>query len=233
VVSPSQPESGLRVTLDIWHPNCWTLLVTDGADAGLLGHGVYSINGVATGRFTVYAETTAAVEALIAAVRASSLTESVWVTDSQDTTGAITPGSASRAIVVRYDVENSINDALVSRGFIPDKPVRIHDGREYWTVLVDTSREVLNERIEAVREEMDADIHVMDITTAYSASGVLPSDELSARQREVFELARERGYYTWPRDVSASDLAAELDISKATLLEHLRKAEAKLLDPDE
>lgn len=232
MVPSSQSESGLRVTLDIWHPNCWTLVVTDEADAGLLGHGVYTINEMATGRFTVYGETATAVEALIAAVRTSPLTESVWVTDSQDAANATAPGSASCAIVVRYDVENSVNDALVSRGFIPDEPVRMYDGREYWTVLVNVSREVLDERVEAVREEMDADVRIRDITTAYSASGVLPTDELSARQREAFELARERGYYTWPRGVSASDLAAELDVSKATLLEHLRKAEAKLLDPD-
>jgi predicted DNA binding protein len=54
---------------------------------------------------------------------------------------------------------------------------------------------------------------------------------LSARQREVFELARARGYYEWPRAVSATDLAEEVGVAKATVLEHLRKAEAKLLGP--
>lgn len=229
MVSLSQPESGLRVTLDIWHPDCWTLSVTEGADAGLLGHGVYHIDGMATGRFTVYAETTAAVESLITAVRASPLTESVWETDGQHATDATAPGSASRAIVVRYAIENSINDALVSRGFIPDEPVRMHDGREYWTVLVNGSRTVLDERVEAVRTEMDAEIEIVDITAAYTASGVLPTDDLSERQREAFDLARRRNYYEWPREVSAAELATELGVSKATLLEHLRKAEAKLL----
>lgn len=158
--------------------------------------------------------------------------DSVWQADGPHPTATTGSGAVNQGIVVRYDIKNSINDALVSRGFIPDEPVRMYDGREYWTVLVDANRETVNERVEAVREEMNADIHIMDITAAYSASGVLPTNKLSARQRETFELARERGYYTWPRDVSASDLAAELDVSKATLLEHLRKAEAKLLDPD-
>jgi predicted DNA binding protein len=224
-----QSETGLRVTLDIWHPDCWTLSVTEETDAGLLGHGVYTIDEMATGRFTVYGETTTAVEELIAAVRASPLTDSVWEADDPHTTASTVSGSANYGIVVRYDIRNSINDALVSRGFIPDEPVRMHDGREYWTVLVDASRETVNERVEAIREEMDADVRIMDIATAYSASGVLPTDKLSARQRETFELARERGYYTWPRGVSASDLAAELNVSKSTLLEHLRKAESKLL----
>ncbi|MDX1748003.1 MAG: helix-turn-helix domain-containing protein, partial [Halobacteriales archaeon] len=46
-----------------------------------------------------------------------------------------------------------------------------------------------------------------------------------------FELARERGYYAWPRGTTAADLATDLGVSKSTVLEHLRKAEARLLDP--
>lgn len=229
MASPQRPESGLRVTLDIWHPNCWTLSITENREGGLLGHGVYTIEGMATGRFTVYGETTATIKALIAAASASPLTESVWETDDGSHATDATPGSASRAIVVRYDIGNSINDALVSRGFIPDEPVRMYGGREYWTVLVDADRETLGERLDAIREEMRADIETVDITAAYSTSGILPTDDLSERQREVFDLARRRNYYAWPRGVSAAELAAELGVSKATLLEHLRKAEAKLL----
>ena len=221
-------STGLRVTLDIWHPDCWTLEVTEEVDGGLLGHGVYAIDGLATGRFTVYGETTAAVEELVDAARASSLTESVWEASARPTETPV-PGSASRAIVVRYEHENSINDALVSRGFIPDEPVRMADGRECWTVLVDASRDAVTERVESVREEMGADVRIENVTAAYSASGVLPTDDLSERQREVFDLARRRNYYRWPRETSATELADELDVSKATLLEHLRTAEAKLL----
>jgi predicted DNA binding protein len=47
----------------------------------------------------------------------------------------------------------------------------------------------------------------------------------------VYEHARNAGYYEWPREASTRELADELDVSKTTLLEHLRKAEAKLLDP--
>lgn len=230
--SPQRPGTGLRVTLDIWHPDCWTLSVTEERDGGLLGHGVYTIDGAATGRFTAYGETNAAIEELIAAIRASSLTDSVWETDRPHATDTTVPGSASRALVVRYEIENSINDALVSRGFIPDEPVRMHGGREYWTVIVDTDRETLGERLDAIRETKDAEIRVEDIAVAQGGPGVLPTDDLSERQREAFELARKRDYYAWPREVNAVELADELGVSKATLLEHLRKAEAKLLGGD-
>jgi len=56
-------------------------------------------------------------------------------------------------------------------------------------------------------------------------------DTLTTTQREVYEHAREAGYYEWPREASTRELAADLDVSKTTLLEHLRKAESKLLDP--
>ncbi|ELZ33343.1 Bat-like protein [Halogeometricum pallidum JCM 14848] len=226
----SNQEAGVRVSLDIWHPDCWTLEVTESADGGLLGHGVHEIDGLANGRFTVYADSTEELDQLVAAVRDSPLTESVWETgDFEDET---VPGSATRGIVVRYDLNNSINDALVSRGFIPDEPVRMQGGREQWTVLVHESRHTVHERLEAIRAEKEADVRVELITAPKGGTGMFRTDALSERQREVYELARRRGYYAWPRETSAAELAAEVDVSKATLLEHLRKAESKLLGGD-
>lgn len=55
-----------------------------------------------------------------------------------------------------------------------------------------------------------------------------PAD-LSARQLEVVQTALEAGYFDWPREAEAADIAADLDITHPTFLEHLRKAEKKLL----
>ena len=52
---------------------------------------------------------------------------------------------------------------------------------------------------------------------------------LTDRQRDVASEALARGYYDWPRGINNGDLADELGISRATLHEHLRKAERKLL----
>lgn len=57
-----------------------------------------------------------------------------------------------------------------------------------------------------------------------------PSSSLSTRQAEVLELAFEAGYYDWPRPTDAETLANKLGISHATFLEHLRKAEKKIID---
>jgi len=52
---------------------------------------------------------------------------------------------------------------------------------------------------------------------------------LTDRQREVVTAALTRGYYDWPREITNGELAEELGISRATLHEHLRKAERTLL----
>lgn len=56
-----------------------------------------------------------------------------------------------------------------------------------------------------------------------------PSTPLSSRQAEVVGLAFEAGYFDWPRRTDAETLATRLGISHSTFLEHLRKAEKKLL----
>ncbi|KYH24939.1 bacterioopsin transcriptional activator [Halalkalicoccus paucihalophilus] len=52
---------------------------------------------------------------------------------------------------------------------------------------------------------------------------------LTDRQRDVVTEALTRGYYDWPRAITNEGLAEELGISRATLQEHLRKAERALL----
>lgn len=52
---------------------------------------------------------------------------------------------------------------------------------------------------------------------------------LTDRQRDVVTEALARGYYEWPRQINNETLADELDISRATLHEHLRKAEQRLV----
>lgn len=225
----------LRLTLDLWHPGCWTLEVTKTTDAGLLGHGVYTgTGGVAKARFTVYANSTADIDALIEATRDSERTFSVmeieksWGDTGQD---VVAPGNATREIFVEFDPENSIDEAFVSRGFVYDGPTRIKDGRERWSLVTHNDRRQVKALLDEVREEMDADIQVLTITT--SDREVVPESpilrQLSDRQREMFLAAREHGYYAWPREVSARELAEMFDITKTTFLEHLRKAESKLL----
>lgn len=234
MVTGETPESGLRLRLDIWHPGCWTLEVTERVDGGLLGHGVHDVDGQEQGRFTAYASTEDQLDDLLEAIEHSPRTYWVWIIDQTHGFGdkAIVPGNSFCGLVVAYDETNSINGPLVSRGFIPDAPVRISGGREYWPVVINADKGEAQRRLDEVRETSDAEIRVEQITPATGniGRGLFRHDPLSDRQREAFILARREGYYRWPREVSATELADELGVSRTTFLEHLRKAEVKVLD---
>ncbi|MEA5387905.1 helix-turn-helix domain-containing protein [Haloarculaceae archaeon H-GB11] len=53
--------------------------------------------------------------------------------------------------------------------------------------------------------------------------------DISPRQLAVLGLAVERGYFEDPREVTLAELAAELDITKATASLHLRRARLKVV----
>jgi len=61
-------------------------------------------------------------------------------------------------------------------------------------------------------------------------------DRLTPKQQATLEIAYSRGYYSWPRDSTAEELAETLDISAPTLHYRLRQAHQAvlqaLLDPD-
>lgn len=62
-------------------------------------------------------------------------------------------------------------------------------------------------------------------------SELVPVDvrQLTGRQQEVLETAHEMGYFAYPREANASDVADELGIESSTFTEHLNAAQSKLL----
>lgn len=52
---------------------------------------------------------------------------------------------------------------------------------------------------------------------------------LTERQREIIIAAKKNGYYELPRKITTEELSRKLGISKATLIEHLRKAENRIV----
>jgi len=61
----------------------------------------------------------------------------------------------------------------------------------------------------------------------YNDESVL--SELTDRQKEILIKAKQSGYYEIPRKITTMELAQEFGISKTAILEHLRKAEGKIM----
>ncbi|PSP88593.1 hypothetical protein BRC87_09400 [Halobacteriales archaeon QS_4_66_20] len=55
-------------------------------------------------------------------------------------------------------------------------------------------------------------------------------DQLTDRQQEALEAAYRAGYFAWPRESTAEEIAESFGVSPATLHGHLRKAEQSVFD---
>ncbi|QGN07155.1 bacterio-opsin activator [Halorhabdus sp. CBA1104] len=55
-------------------------------------------------------------------------------------------------------------------------------------------------------------------------------NRLTDRQQEVLETAYRMGYFSYPREANATDVADELGIDSSTFTEHLAAAQSKLMD---
>ncbi|AFK19850.1 transcriptional regulator [Haloferax mediterranei ATCC 33500] len=239
-MSASSTDTGTHLTLDLWHPNCWAIQATAEHAGGIIAHAVYETptygteSSTVTGLYTAYADSERELTRLIEAIGASPLVGAIDEIQTQFDTRRqrIAPGAVAREVFVEYDPSDLIFPQLRKHGFVHSAPGKIEDGREYWDVRYTGTRSEIETALDAVRDSSNADIKIARIgAVSGGPREVHQLETLTPRQREVFELARERGYYNWPRDTSTRKLAAALDISKTTFLEHLRKAEAKLLDP--
>jgi DNA-binding CsgD family transcriptional regulator len=65
--------------------------------------------------------------------------------------------------------------------------------------------------------------------TSIDAKGESLLSKLTPRQRQMLLAAYALCYYDVPRRISSDDLSMHLDLDKSTVVEHLRKAERKLI----
>ncbi len=241
-MSERQLASGTRLTLDLWHPDCWAIEATQKVEGGILAHAVYnspksdgpspeSVNGL----FTAFGKTDEAVDELLEEIASSGRAGKVLDLQQRFGRERDAPGNVAREFFLEYDPDDMVCPTLLKHGLVHSAPVRIENGRETWQVCFTDDRKNLENALDGVRRDANADVSVASIHSG-SLNGDSPReqrlDTLTPAQRKVFEHARESGYYKWPREISTRELADGIDISKTTLLEHLRKAESKLLDPE-
>jgi hypothetical protein len=104
-----------------------------------------------------------------------------------------------------------------------DLHVRLHttNVEELRDLLVDLREQFGGVSVEYLVRSVDAD----------DGSELVPVDmrTLTDRQREVLETAHEMGYFEYPRDANATEVAEALGIEPSTFSEHLAAAQRKLM----
>ena len=113
--------------------------------------------------------------------------------------------------------------------FFTNPVITDEKGYESWEIT-SLDEQTLREFIVNLQKE-HSEVKVIDIQNknlneVYSPK-IKPS--LTKGQTKALELAKQKGYYNFPRSIELKDLAKEAGISLSTFREHLRKAEKKII----
>ncbi|SDF77632.1 HTH DNA binding domain [Halorubrum xinjiangense] len=136
----------------------------------------------------------------------------------------LSAGETETYVYVReVDQERTIADVFTARTLVVTLPVQFQtDGSVKFTVLGSNSD--LHSAFNSAREL--ADVTVLKVRDGWSDQ---MGDSLTERQRTLLKTAYEGGYYDYPRTTTQNDIANSADVNSSTVAEHLRNAEAVLV----
>ncbi len=111
------------------------------------------------------------------------------------------------------------------------KPVFVDKkGYEYWEVA-SYDRNILSDFLKKLKKQSYEHLEILKFKNIRLDNIYFPAiaPNLTEKQKEVFELAVEEGYYDIPKRTDLTKLAKIMKISVATYQEHLKRAEAKIV----
>lgn len=105
-------------------------------------------------------------------------------------------------------------------GVVPRTPFDVIDGWADWTI------QCSSDQAKQLVQEIQAEELQMKLKSTRSSEEKL----LTTRQKQVFELAKRKGYWNSPREISLTNLSEILEISKSTLSVMLHSIESKIIE---
>lgn len=124
----------------------------------------------------------------------------------------------------------SYHTAFLDENVFFIKPFFLKEGREYWTVGAFDKKDI-RALVRKIRKDgRSSNVELLslkkqrpDLFVPDALAGLGP------KQNEVLLAALDAGYYGYPRKTTLKALGHRLGLSPATVREHLRKAEARIL----
>lgn len=122
------------------------------------------------------------------------------------------------------ELETAILKGIDAEAISIDWPIReTVDGLE---VTLFGENAGLQHLIDGFPDEVDV---TLERAGEYQSDMGDPAGQLTDRQQEILRTALTAGYYDIPRRATQRDLAVELGLSRGTIGDHLRRAEAKII----
>jgi predicted DNA binding protein len=118
-----------------------------------------------------------------------------------------------------------LNSVGVVEGYL-FPPLEIRDGKVKMSFL--GSEQQIRTFLEKISEKGIR--YKVILLTQANFSPNSPLNQLTEKQREILVAAHKLGYYDIPRKITSQQLAKKLGIGDSTLVEHLRKAEQRLIN---
>ncbi|MFA6214200.1 MAG: helix-turn-helix domain-containing protein [Candidatus Micrarchaeia archaeon] len=131
--------------------------------------------------------------------------------------------SGSQALILlRFISPSSSYEHVLGSGAMPSSPVVAKEGYETYNVVTPDPK-----GIKKLAHELEAigDVRIMRVGDYRSG---FSGPALTDKQKDALSVALLNGYYSWPRGVGLVDLARAAKISRRSMQERLRRAEAKL-----
>lgn len=126
--------------------------------------------------------------------------------------------------LLQVETENPVLLEPVTQAGVPLRtPFSVSDGKVIWEIVAS----------QAKLSELGARLEALGVT--YNVSSIRGLEEqrtvslLTDRQEEVLLAAFEAGYYDTPREATLTDVAKEVDVTKATCSDILHRAEGKIV----
>jgi hypothetical protein len=218
-------ENLKKVDIKLWHPNCWSIETTKNhPDVSLIADKAFKIGDEIRANFRLIAESYEALKKYIRDTKNyNDLAIDVFL---------VGKSNLEAYIHGRFKAASTFYENIFSLEMMPSTIV-IHDGNEYWSMLVYDNRlsETLDKlsKIEGIRYEIMGieNVRSFDETPGDVVDEI--SMSLSAKQKRVLIGAYRSGYFEYPRKANLNDLAEKFGIAKSTCLHHIRIAEQKIL----